>query len=46
MNQNKDYIKQNIYFACRTDGVYEESENCWKRQPSFLVVATIGTGVE
>jgi len=43
ISSNNEYIKQKIYFACRTDGVFNEADNTWKKIPSFLVVAVIGT---
>ncbi|EGR27180.1 WD repeat protein [Ichthyophthirius multifiliis] len=41
IQQNSQYIKQNIFFACRTDGTYIEQENSWQKQPSQLIVAQI-----
>ena len=35
-------FKQKIYFSCRTDGTYTESDNYWKKFAGFLVVAVVG----
>ena len=42
ISSNQDYVKQRVYFACRTDGVFKENDNSWEKIPSFLVVANIG----
>jgi hypothetical protein len=46
ISSNEDYIKQKIYFACRTDGIFNEIENTWKKIPSFLVVALVGIKIK
>ncbi len=43
VDRTEDYLKQKVYFSCRTDGTYSESENLWKKFAGFLVVAVIGT---
>ena len=42
VDRTEDYIKQKVYFSCRTDGTYTENDNLWKRFAGFLVVAVIG----
>ena len=41
-DKSDDYFKQKIYFSCRTDGTYSESDNYWKKFAGFLVVAVVG----
>jgi hypothetical protein len=40
--ETEEYIRQKVYFACRTDGEYNEVENTWKKIPAYLVVASMG----
>jgi len=42
VDKTDDYLKQKVYFSCRTDGTYNENENLWKKFAGFLVVAIIG----
>ena len=41
-DKTEDYFRQKIYFSCRTDGIYTESDNYWKQFAGFLVVAVVG----
>ena len=42
LERNKDYIKQEVYFSCRTDATYNQVTATWKKLGSFIILATIG----
>ncbi|CAD8125436.1 unnamed protein product [Paramecium sonneborni] len=41
VQETKEYIRQKVYFAIKTDGIYDEVTNIWKQTPCQLIVATV-----
>ncbi|KRX07074.1 WD40-repeat-containing domain [Pseudocohnilembus persalinus] len=43
ISENEEYIRQKIFFATKTDGIYNETDNSWSKQPSSIIVAHVDT---
>jgi hypothetical protein len=41
LSQNSEIINQRIYFSCKTDGIYNTTDNTWTNNPNYIVLANV-----